>query len=144
MQGFQEFMSNNIHFQRVTTKICGIFRWTVPNNLGFFFSLAGIIFLTAIFKENEKIVSVRLFAITQSRGQDNALSSDIAKRVCLLIGHKFFQFQACPVILWRKNWKLFSFFLDFKVIYQRSRNNELKRCLLTTHITNIMWWKPDQ
>ena len=66
----------------------------IPNNLGFFFSLAGIIFLTAFFKENEKIVSVRLFAITQSRGQDNALSLDIAKRVCLLIGHKFFLFQA--------------------------------------------------
>ena len=44
----------------------------------------------------------------------------------------FPSFKLCPIILWTKNWKLFSSFLGFKIIYQRSRNNEPKRCLFTT------------
>ena len=48
----------------------------------------------------------------------------------LVINFPIFKF--CSVILWRKNWKLFSSFLGFKVIYQRSRNKEPIRCLFTT------------
>ena len=45
-----------------------------------------------------------------------AQSSDMTERICRLIGHIF---KLCPVILWTKNWKLFSSFLGFKVIYQK-------------------------
>ena len=38
----------------------------------------------------------------------------------------FPNFMLWPVILWQKNWKLFSSLL---IIYQQSRNNEPKRCL---------------
>ena len=44
----------------------------------------------------------------------------------------FPNFKLCPVIFLTKNLKSFSSFLGFKVIYQRSRNNEPKKCLFTT------------
>ena len=56
----------------------------------------------------------------------------------------FPSFKLSPIILWTKNGKLFSSFLGFKVIYQRSRNNELKR-YLSRNITNDVCshpWKP--
>ena len=57
------------------------------------------------------------------RDQNNARSSTVFA-TCLVINFPSFNF--CPLILWRKNWKLFSSFLGFKEIYQWSRNNEPK------------------
>ena len=45
-------------------------------------------------------------------------------------GEKSTQFQVLPGHFVYK--KIFSSFLDLMVIYQRSRNNERKRCLFTT------------
>ena len=39
----------------------------------------------------------------------------------------FPNFKLCLVILWTRNWKLVSSFLEFKEIYQWSRNNKTKR-----------------
>ena len=49
----------------------------------------------------------------------------------------FPNFKLWPVILWQKNWKLFSSLLGFKIIYQQSRNNEPKRCLFNHVIYQI-------
>ena len=46
----------------------------------------------------------------------------------------FSNFKLCPVILWRKSWKLFSSFLGFQVIYQRSKNNKLKDVYLPCNL----------
>ena len=61
----------------------------------------------------------------------------MTEHICHLIGHKFSQFQALSGhFVKKKNWKLFSSFLGFKVIYQLSGNNEPKRCYLPRNITN--------
>ena len=56
---------------------------------------------------------------------------DLTKQICHLTGHTVSQFQIFLFILGTKNQKLFSSVLGFKVIFQRSRNNESERCLFT-------------
>ena len=45
-------------------------------------------------------------------------------------------FKLCPVIFVKKDWKLFSSYLGFKVIYQQSRVNEPKDIYLPRNISN--------
>ena len=69
--------------------------------------------------------------VVSSRDRNNARSSDMTRRICHLIGHKFSEFKLCLVILWTKN-QIFSSYLGFKVFYQQCRNNKPKIYLFTT------------
>ena len=63
------------------------------------------------------------------RVRNNAGCSEMIKCICHLINHKFSQFQGLFGHFVNKKLKII---LDFKVIYQWSRNSQSKRCLFTT------------
>ena len=70
----------------------------------------------------------------------------------------FPNFKLCPVIMWTKNWKLFTFFLDFKVFINKVEITNPKDVYLPRNITNynlcallstcnpsqMTWWKLGQ
>ena len=72
-------------------------------------------------------VSVKNVMYVKSN-KKNAQSLDMIERIFHLMGHKFSQFQVLSDHFVKKK---FSFFVGFKLIYQRSQNYKPKRCLFT-------------
>ena len=94
----------------------------------------------------------------RNRSRNNARSLGMTEHIRHLTVIDFPNFKLCPVIMWTKNWKLFTSFLGFKVFINKVEITNSEDVYLPRNITNynvcaplstcnpsqMTWWKLGQ